>query len=121
MTAVIPRTEEFVLITAVDGHKVTVTRAQNDQEGTPSVAADIKIGDGINLLAIDQDAATAALDQTDTDGLTADITVSAADTDIPAGVYDLEYRFQNAASDPTNRFTIDDTEDLTIIGDPNIF
>lgn len=117
----IPRTNEWVLITAVNGLNATVTRAQLNAAGVATVAADVRSGDRIFIIPLDGVPVTAALDPLDATNQTAIVTLTATQTVIPAGAYGFELVFQDAPVTPNRVKAWTSPFPLEILEDPNAF
>jgi hypothetical protein len=111
--AYLPKTKEWIEITAISGITATVTRAQPDPDATPTVAADIAAGDPINLIPLDS---VPLLSELDPDN---DMVVRHTLTSDQTKILPLNYGMDIHYSDGTRRFTV--TGDLTITADPNDF
>jgi hypothetical protein len=113
------RTGEWVLITAVAGQSATVTRAQLDSAGAPTVAVAVVSNDELFLVPLDAAVMTAILDPADTTFQTAIATFTSAQTAIPSGDYGLKIRFNDGANQVTWPTPSMEAAVLTIVTDAN--
>lgn len=114
-------TNEWILITAINGITATVTRAENDPGGNPTVAAAIKTYANISIIPLDNVPILATLDASDTSNQTVSLRLDPADTNILPGEYELDILFQDDPANPSGRFTYESPEPLVIKKDINKF
>jgi len=117
--AIISSTGEWVLITAVDGITLTVTRAQNDPGGNPTIAKDIPVGAPINLIPLDSVPLTTELDPLDTTNQSVIHTLSSEQTRIIPATYSMDIYYSSGSGASVVGFTSKGS--LTITSDANQF
>lgn len=120
--AYLPHTREWILITAVNGINLTITRAQVDTEGNPSVAADIQPYDPLMLVLLDSVPLLTELDLLDTSQKTVLHTLSRQQTLIIPGHWFMQIRYQDGINGPSVRgFSYELPGGITILTDNNRF
>lgn len=115
--AFVQRTGEWLLITAQSGQDFTITRAQLDPGANPTIAAEIRTNDRLDIVPTDSAPASAELDPSDTTNKTVLVLIDSSHTSIPAEVYNC----QIALSDGSNVISLQSSETITIGLDPNSF
>ena len=113
----INRTGEWVLLTDQNGQDFTITRAQDDPSASPTVAAEIRSGDRIDIVPTDSVPASATVDPEDSSAETALVELDSTMTNIPEGSYEC----QIVLSDGSRVKSLSAVEKLTISTDPNAF
>ena len=115
--ALIHRTKEWILITAIDGTSITVTRAQNDPGGIATIAKDVFPSDILFICPIDSVPITAQIDPAVPANEGAILSLNKNNTKIPVGEYVFEVAFESGDL----RIHWKDSNKLIIEIDPNYF
>lgn len=113
----ISRTGEWILITDQNGQDFTITRAQDDPSATPTVAAEIRSGDRIDIVPTDSVPASATVDPEDSSNETVIVELDSTMTSIP----EETYKCQIALSDGSRVKSLSASEEIKIGNDPNAF
>jgi hypothetical protein len=123
--AYLPTTNEWILITAISGINITVTRAQVDPGAVPTVAKAILANSQLNIVPIDSVPVIAMLDPADPTNKTAIIELAPDDTKVLATTYDFQITLQDDPVTPNNRRIFSSKKgnigQLEILPDPNFF